>query len=179
MKTFSIIVAVDEKNGIGKNGCLPWNLPEDMKHFKEVTTTTKDPLKINAVIMGRKTWESIPEKFRPLKERINVVLTRNEDLELESSALKAGSFAEALNILSGSVGGQQIETIFVIGGASIYQEALASKRCDKIYLTQIFKAFECDTFFQEFRSEFIQKQTSEMITQDSFEYQFTVFEPRR
>lgn len=178
MKTFSIIVAVDEKDGIGKKGRLPWSLPKDMEHFKAVTTTTKDPSKINAVIMGRKTWESIPEKFRPLQKRVNVVLTRNKDFDFKESALRASSFEEALNVLNGDIVAKPIETIFVIGGASIYKEALALKRCDKIYLTQIFKTFECDTFFPEFRTQFVQKETSEMIAQGDLKYQFAIFEPR-
>jgi dihydrofolate reductase len=65
-KNIIIILASDEKNGIGKNGILPWRLKSDMAYFKEVTTTTLSEKKINALIMGRKTWESIPEKFRPL-----------------------------------------------------------------------------------------------------------------
>jgi dihydrofolate reductase len=60
----SVIVATTQKGGIGKDGTLPWKLPGDMAHFKKVTTATT-PGKINAVIMGRKTWESIPENFRP------------------------------------------------------------------------------------------------------------------
>ena len=63
---FSIIIAVDDKNGIGKNGTLPWRIKEDMEFFRTVTSTTKKKHRQNAVIMGRKTWESIPEKHRPL-----------------------------------------------------------------------------------------------------------------
>jgi dihydrofolate reductase len=65
-KSIIIILAVDKENGIGKQGNLPWKLKSDMIYFREVTTTTLQKDKINAIIMGRKTWESIPEKFRPL-----------------------------------------------------------------------------------------------------------------
>ena len=84
---FSLIVAMDSQNGIGKNGQLPWHLPADLKHFKEITCTVRDPKKQNVVLMGRKTWDSIPEKFRPLPGRINVVLTRHPDLKFPLGVL--------------------------------------------------------------------------------------------
>lgn len=84
-KSLSVIVATTSRGGIGKDGALPWTLPEDMAHFKKVTTALPPGVvdRSNAVIMGRKTWESIPEKFRPLPGRINVVLTKAcEDLNM-------------------------------------------------------------------------------------------------
>jgi hypothetical protein len=72
----NIIVAVDKNFGIGKNNSLPWRLPKEHKHFVKLTTTTDNPNKINAVLMGRKCWESIPYKFRPLKNRLNIVLSK-------------------------------------------------------------------------------------------------------
>lgn len=81
MKTFSLVVASTQKGGIGLNGNLPWKkIPGDMAFFRKVTSTTTDPTLQNAVIMGRKTWESIPSKFRPLPGRLNVILTRQEAL---------------------------------------------------------------------------------------------------
>ena len=68
---FSIIAAVDQSGGIGQGGKLPWNLKGDLKHFKEVTQGQGGPAKLNAVIMGRTTWDSIPARFRPLAGRIN------------------------------------------------------------------------------------------------------------
>lgn len=74
---FSIVVAACRNNGIGKDGKLPWSLPGDMAQFKRVTSQTVDQTKQNAVIMGRLTWNSIPDKFRPLPKRLNVILSRN------------------------------------------------------------------------------------------------------
>ena len=79
-RTFSVIVAAcKQTHGIGVGGQLPWSLRGDMQFFKQLTRSTQDPLKRNAVVMGRKTWQSIPERFRPLDDRLNVVLSRNAD----------------------------------------------------------------------------------------------------
>lgn len=85
--TFQLVVAATRKLGIGKNGSMPWKLPGDMAYFKEITSKTADSAKQNAVVMGRKTWESIPPKFRPLPGRINVVLTRGAAGNENASAL--------------------------------------------------------------------------------------------
>eukprot|EP00964_Phaeocystis_antarctica_P142212 scaffold107438_cov63-Phaeocystis_antarctica.AAC.2 len=80
MRGFSVIVAAcKQTHGIGVAGQLPWSLRGDMQFFKQLTRSTQDPLKRNAVVMGRKTWQSIPERFRPLDDRLNVVLSRNAD----------------------------------------------------------------------------------------------------
>ena len=76
MLPVSVIVATSKDWGIGKDGDVPWRLPGDLAHFRKVTLGTVDPERQNAVVMGRRTWESIPPKFRPLKGRVNVVLTR-------------------------------------------------------------------------------------------------------
>ncbi|KAF9588292.1 hypothetical protein IFM89_008709 [Coptis chinensis] len=74
LRSYQVVVATTQTMGIGKDGKLPWNLPSDLKFFKEVTMVTPDPGKRNAVIIGRKTWESIPPEKRPLPGRLNVVL---------------------------------------------------------------------------------------------------------
>lgn len=106
LRAFTIVVAATAGTlGIGKEGKLPWSLPEDMAHFKRVTTATKGGGNaVNAVIMGRKTWQSIPERFRPLRDRLNVVLSRNpaarEQLNIPASVRVCGSLQEALGALA-------------------------------------------------------------------------------
>ncbi|KAK4416694.1 Bifunctional dihydrofolate reductase-thymidylate synthase [Sesamum alatum] len=81
-ETYQVVVAATPDMGIGKNGKLPWRLPGDLKFFKEITATTSDPNKKNVVMMGRRTWESIPPQFRPLPGCLNVVLSRSGILML-------------------------------------------------------------------------------------------------
>ncbi|MEC9071661.1 MAG: dihydrofolate reductase, partial [Myxococcota bacterium] len=82
MRSFAIVVAADEGWGIGKDGDLAWHLPGDMRWFREITTGKRTDDVLNTVIMGRKTWDSIPPRFRPLPDRHNVVVSRNRNLVL-------------------------------------------------------------------------------------------------
>jgi dihydrofolate reductase len=81
MFRLTIIVAATKNNGIGQNSTLPWHLPKEMKYFAHATSAAPDG-KSNAVIMGRNTWESIPKKYRPLSNRVNLIISRNKDYEL-------------------------------------------------------------------------------------------------
>ena len=131
-KPLCLIVACTQDGGIGKGGQLPWRIPGDMAFFKRVTTDTPSGEKerLNAVIMGRKTWESIPAKFRPLPDRVNVVLSRNSAaLDLPTNVLSAASLHDALSTLDARM---DIEQSFVIGGAEVYKEALKLDRLCKV-----------------------------------------------
>ena len=129
----SIIVAAARNGVIGKDGKIPWHIPEDMKHFKEITTG-------HIVIMGRKTYESIG---RALPNRLNVVLTSNPSTVNEDVAF-ACDMDEALGFAS-AMQGKWSEEVFIIGGERVYREALP--HVDKIYITQIDRDVEGDTFF--------------------------------
>ena len=123
-RSFQIIVAATKELGIGLKGKLPWKLPADMAFFKELTTATESTEKMNAVIMGRKTWESLPSKFRPLPHRLNIVLTKEYLSSPEycpASVTKCSSLDSALDRLSDPDASPQIERIFVIGGAQIFR----------------------------------------------------------
>ena len=150
MKNFSIIVAIDKNRGIGKDGGLAWHLPLDMKHFKETTMLAADG-KRNAVVMGRKTWESIPERFCPLPNRLNVVLTRNDDFLLPEGCLQCSSLEDGLERVSAC---DDVDKIFVVGGANIYEQAIKLPECKQLYITMIQEAFDCDVFFPDFSQNF-------------------------
>ncbi|MCL4354459.1 dihydrofolate reductase [Patescibacteria group bacterium] len=136
----SIIAAIDEKRGIGKNGQLPWHLPEDLKRFKEITSG-------HTVIMGRKTFESIG---RVLPNRTNIIITRDKDFNPHKfyssekcEVLMASSLDEALERAQG-------DEVFIIGGGQVYAQAIL--KADKLYLTQVEGDFNCDTFFPDYSS---------------------------
>ena len=135
-REFSLVVAVSINKGIGKDGKLPWEIPEELKHFKQVTLSGNTE---NTVIMGRKTWESIPSKFRPLAKRKNIVVSSTL---ISSNCVVVSSLLQAFEQATGLV--------FLIGGFQIFEESLSSnwiRHCKQIYLTRIAKPFESDTFF--------------------------------
>jgi dihydrofolate reductase/thymidylate synthase len=173
MKDVHAIVALSFRTlGIGKEGGLPWKLPADMAHFKRVTTgNPRDQLK-NAVIMGRKTWESIPPKFRPLDHRINIVVSRT--LQTTPDMQVVSSLEAALQYVDEN---PMIDQGFVIGGGQIYQEFFQSPRCQRLYVTRVLSPIECDVFFPSEFKEFEPKFVSR--TQQSAEgllFDFGVFD---
>ena len=142
-KKVYIIVATDKKNGIGKNGKLPWHFKKEMEFFRDTTTETFEEGKQNMLIMGRTTWESLPKEFKPLPGRKNAVLTKNKSYKADDAAVYF-SLGEALKKADMD---DSIENIFIIGGAQIYE--LAISVVDAIYLTKIDKEYDCDAFFPE------------------------------
>lgn len=145
--SLTIIVAATTRTlGIGKSGALPWRLKKEMAYFARVTKriipTSEVSTTKNAVIMGRKTWESIPPRFQPLPGRINVVVSRGEGTGV--GAIWAKSLDDALKALDGDA---EVGKIFIIGGAQLYEAAMAHPRTRNILLTSVHKEFEVDTFF--------------------------------
>jgi dihydrofolate reductase len=149
-REFSLIVAADEALGIGHAGGLPWRLPGDMAYYKR-TTSNAPAGQQNAVIMGRRTFESIPAKFRPLKGRLNVVLSR-DPAYAPAGVLPAGALAEALALLEGRA---EIAHVFIVGGAELYREALLHPACTRVLLTRVHARFACDTFLAPFEHDFM------------------------
>lgn len=147
---FDIIVATCSKTNhtIGNKNNLPWPfIKEDMDHFKQITVKAKKN-KRNAVIMGRKTWESIPKKFRPLRDRLNIILTRNKDYEINENknCMLFHDFNEALNYIGTQ---NDVDNIYIIGGATLYSKAINDKRLRYAYITIIEDIFYGDTHCNE------------------------------
>lgn len=134
----SIIAAVAENDVIGKDNDLIWHLPADLKFFKDTTSG-------HHVIMGRRNYDSIPDKYRPLPGRTNVIVTRNKEFQAEN-CLVFHSLREAIEhaINAGD------KEPFVIGGGQIYKLALEENLVDRMYLSHVHEEFEGDTFFPEF-----------------------------
>jgi dihydrofolate reductase len=133
--SIKLIVAMDLDRGIGKNNDLMWHLPADMQFFK---TTTQGQI----VIMGRKNFDSIPERFRPLPNRENVILTRNTDFSA-ANCLVFHSLEESIKHFENEIE----RTVFIIGGGQIYGEALRLGIIDEMYITHVNHRFEAETFF--------------------------------
>ena len=137
---FSVVVAMDRKRGIARDGDMPWHLPEDLQYFAKLTTGAGN----RAVIMGRKTWETIPGRFRPLPRRRNLVITRQDGYHAEGAEVH-GSLDAALEAARAA----GVSAIHVIGGAQIYALALAHPDCSEAFITEIDHDFGCDVFFPE------------------------------
>jgi len=148
--SFSSLIFLNENHCKTYNGLLyflkymyskqPWRLPEDMAHFKKITSTPPTPGLTNAVIMGRKTWESIPPKFRPLPSRANVVLTRNDPstIDLPEGKDDMTFVASSLNDAIQQLGElPNIGDIFIIGGGQVYKEAIDQNILDRIFYTEV------------------------------------------
>nr|XP_023030198.1 dihydrofolate reductase [Leptinotarsa decemlineata] len=145
-----MISAACENMGIGKDNNLPWKLKSEMEHFRRITSKTKDPHKKNVVIMGRKTWDSIPPKYRPMRNRINFVLSRSDlDLRSYEASYSFKNLEECIKKLEDEDFKKLYENAWVIGGSRIYAEAMKSEYFYQLYLTRILKTFDCDTFFPE------------------------------
>ena len=170
---FHLVVAIDKERGIGKGGKLPWHIPGELQYFAHMTQATDDPKKKNAVIMGRKSWESIPDKFRPLPGRLNIILTRNEDYALPEDVPRVSSFEDALKIAQK----QGVENAFVIGGGHVFEESIKHKDCAGLYLTEVLGKFDCDTFFPKIdEKKFKRIYQSDTHEDNDIEFRFVRYE---
>ncbi|XP_015445924.1 dihydrofolate reductase isoform X2 [Pteropus alecto] len=149
VRSLNCIVAVSQNMGIGKNGDLPWPpLRNEFKYFQRMTTTSSEG-KRNLVIMGRKTWFSIPKKNRPLKDRINLVLSRELKEPPKGAHFLAKSLDDALKLIEQPELRSKVDMVWIVGGSSVYKEAMSKPGHIKLFVTKIMQEFESDTFFPE------------------------------
>jgi len=163
----SAIVAMAQNRVIGRDRDLPWRLPDDMKFFQRTTIR-------HHVITGRKNYETIPPKYRPLKDRVNIVVTRNSNYTAPG-AVVVHSLKAALE-LARSAGETEV---FIIGGGQIYKEALEKKLVDRIYLTEVEAEVEGDTFFPMLDPEQWKEVSTELHSADErheFAFRFVVLD---
>jgi len=158
------VAAVARGGVIGRGGTLPWHLPEDMARFRELTIG-------HPVVMGRRTWDSLPDRFRPLPGRRNVVVTRNETWAADG-AERAGSLDDALELLEDTPQG------FVIGGAEVFAEALPL--ADELLLTEIDLDVEGDRYFPSWdRQGFEEKSRDSHVSSDGTPFSFVTYVRRK
>jgi dihydrofolate reductase len=167
---FACVVAADQNRGIGRDNRLPWpRLRGDLAHLRQVTTTTlREGTRnaVNAVVMGRRTWESIPPRFRPLPGRLNLVVSRTAPV-LAGDAQLAASLDLALQQATAA----GAELIFVLGGGQLFAQAVTDPRCGLIYYTRISGVFSCDTFFPAFEDKFVLEEALPPHTEADTTYQ--------
>lgn len=171
MSRIAIIVALGrETRAIGKKDGLLWHIPEDLKRFKTLTIG-------HPVIMGRKTWESLPEKVRPLPDRTNIVVTRQADYAAVG-AIVVGSLEDALAAAAaaalpdGRIDGA--DEIFVIGGGEIYKDTLPL--ADRLYLTLVDDNADGDTYFPAYEDQFTKTISEEAREHDGLAYRWLTLE---
>jgi dihydrofolate reductase len=157
----ALIAALDRHNAIGRGGGLLWHESEDQKNFRRVTMGCP-------VIMGRKTWDSLPERFRPLPGRRNIVVTRQAQWQA-AGAERSASFDDALARVADAA------KVFVIGGGELYAAAIA--QADELVLTEIDTTFaDADTFFPAFeRTRFIEAAREARAASDGTRYAFVTY----
>lgn len=157
----SLIAAVAQNHAIGKDNQLLWHLPEDMRYFRETTRG-------KTVIMGRKTWESLPPAFRPLPGRRNIVVTRDRQYVADGATLTY-SLPEAI-----ATAGDDGET-FVIGGADLYRQALPLAQ--RLYLTEVAEPCAGDAFFPEIpAAEWREVSRTQQRSEAGIEFAFVVYQ---
>lgn len=152
MSEIVLVVAIADNGVIGKDGGIPWHISEDLKRFKALTMG-------HTIVMGRKTWDSLPRK--PLPGRVNVVVTRQQDWRAEG-AVTASSLGQATAGTSG--------TVMIIGGAEIYERALPL--ASRIELTEVHRAFDGDARFELNRTGWTETARESHVTPDGLRYSY-------
>ncbi len=163
--TISLIAALTRNRVIGKNNDLPWRLPDDMKYFMKTTTG-------HHVIMGRKNYQSLPDKFRPLPNRTNIIVTHQQDFKAKG-CIVVHSIAAGIEIARKN----KEQELFIIGGAQIYEQALPLAH--RLYLTEIKAEMNGDTFFPEIdmvKWEEVSRMAHAMDQKHPFAFDFVIYQ---
>ncbi|XP_041967245.1 zgc:153031 [Alosa sapidissima] len=181
IKPIRLIAAACSDMGIGKDGHLPWDLPKEFQFLLDTISTVSTPGKKNMLIWGRVCWFSCPEKVFPIPNTIHVVLSRVLSSVPEGAHYLCRDFGSAMQLASQGTVADLVETIWILGGPSVYREAMEHPWCDLIYLTDIMAEFDCDVFFPDFDRNVYRKQDRfpgvphEIQEENGVKFQFQVF----
>lgn len=145
-QALTIVVALDDCNGIGRNNTIPWHIKNDLKFFRHVTSKRVDPDKQNAIIIGRKTYETFP---KPLPNRLNIIVSSNSSLANTNypNVIRVNTFPDAVNH---AIGDANVENIFIAGGVSIYEEAMKTNLVKRLLVTRVKGDFQCTAVWSSF-----------------------------
>lgn len=147
-KPLTIVVALDDNNGIGRDNTIPWHIKNDLKFFRFITSSKTDANKQNAVIIGRKTYETFP---KPLPNRLNIVVSSNSTLPNTNypNVVLVNSFSDAIHRANES----DIENIFIAGGVRIYEEAIETNSVQRMFITRVKGDFHCTSNWSSFNTK--------------------------
>lgn len=163
------LIWAQSKNGvIGNHGSMPWHIPEDLAHFRQITQN-------KPVIMGRKTWDSLPERFRPLPYRRNIILTRSPKWGVELSNIN--SLVKIANSIETSMSpiivGRQVPEVWVVGGGQIYPQFL--KYASRIEVTEIQEDIDGDTKAPELSSDWREERRVRNLSASGLRFDFVTY----
>jgi dihydrofolate reductase len=159
----SLIVAFDQQRGIGFDGGIPWFIPGELKWVGETTRKVQDSTKKNALIMGRKTYESLPSHPNSLKERVSLVISSKLKEPIAKDVVVVPSFDAAVEYFQKC---SDLESAFVFGGASVYDAAMENDELNELLITHIPGTYNADTFFPLIPKRFVLKDVSHCTYDD-------------
>ncbi|KAM4677256.1 dihydrofolate reductase-like isoform 1-T2 [Discoglossus pictus] len=181
-KPIKLIAAACNNLGIGKNGSLPWNLPNEFKYFLNKISTVTQPGKKNLIILGRRSFVDFDVNLLPLPNTIFVILSKTLSTLPEHASYICRDEGEAIKLVSSSPLSEEIESIWILGGVECYKNMMQHPWCTHIYFTKIMADFDCDTFFPEFNKDVFQLVEnypgvpSEIQEENGIKYIFQVFQ---
>ncbi|XP_027858206.1 dihydrofolate reductase [Xiphophorus couchianus] len=157
-KPVQLIAAICNNMGMGKDGTLPWSLPSEFQYFLNTITRVSRPGNINLLIWGRLCWNSHSENMFPLANSLHVVLSKTLSSAPDHAHFLCQDFESAVRLAALPPLSDIIETIWILGGTQVYEDALKHPWCDLLYLTDVMADFDCDVFFPEFDRELFKLQ---------------------
>ncbi|XP_058501506.1 zgc:153031 [Solea solea] len=180
-KPVRVIAAVCNDMGMGKDGKMPWNLPNEFQYFMNTVTRVSRPGKMNMMVWGKLCWFSHPESTFPLSNVLHVVLSSTLSSTPNHAHFLSDDFDGAVRLASEPPLADLIETIWVVGGTQVYKDALSHPWCDLVFLTDVMANFDCDVFFPEFDRELFEIQErfpnvpSDVQEENNVKYKWQVF----
>ncbi|XP_068579157.1 zgc:153031 [Cebidichthys violaceus] len=180
-KPIRLIAAVCNDRGIGKDGQMPWDLPSEFQNFRDHVTGVSRPGKLNMMVWGKLCWYSVPKPDFPLPNVLHTVLSTTLETVPDHAHFLCQDLDSAARLAAQHPLADLIETIWIVGGTQVYEDALNHPWCDLVYLTDVMADFDCNIFFPEFDRELFKEQEgfpgvpTGIQEENGIKYKFQVF----
>ncbi|XP_031720583.1 dihydrofolate reductase [Anarrhichthys ocellatus] len=180
-KPVRLIAAVCNGRGIGKDGQMPWDLPSEFQNFRNHVLGVSRPGKLNLMVWGKLCWYSVPKSDFPLANVLHAVLSTTMETVPDHAHFLCPDLDSAARLAAQPPLADLIETIWVVGGTQVYEDALKHPWCDLVYLTDVMADFDCNIFFPEFDTELFKEQEgfpdvpTGIQEENGIKYRFQVF----